>query len=81
MRIKHLRVTVSREKKLDIGQLFFMNRGQWLDEDDPIPNDVIFCIIHTKGNLTPNQLDMIDFLKKKMPEKKKSPKGVRLDVL
>jgi len=84
MRIKHLRITVSREKGINIGQLFFMNRGQWLEEDDPIPNDVIFCIIHTKGTLTPNQVDMIDLLKKKKQKslkKKNSPPMAGLGVL
>jgi len=84
MRIKHLKITVSREKGINIGQLFFMNRGQWLEEDAPIPNDVIFCIIHTKGTLTPNQVDMIDLLKKKKQKslkKKESPPMAGLGVL
>lgn len=74
MRIKHLKVTVSRERAINACYLFFMHRGTWLTDSDPIPNDVIFCIIHGQGNMTSSQIDMIESSKKKfsLPTKSKN---------
>jgi len=59
MKLNHLRMAIAQERGLSPKQLFFINRGKWLDEDDPIPNDVLFCIIHRKNKLSPKQLDMV----------------------
>lgn len=59
MRLNHLKMAIAQERGLSPKQLFFINRGRWLDEDDPIPNDVLFCIIHRKNKLTPKQMNMV----------------------
>jgi len=59
MKLNHLKVAIAQERGLSAKQLFFINRGKWLDVDDPIPNDVLFCIIHRKNKLSPKQMDMV----------------------
>jgi len=59
MRLCHLKMAIAQEKDLSANQLFFINRGRWLGENDPIPNDVVFCIIHRKNKLSPKQIGMV----------------------
>jgi len=59
MKLNHLKVAIAQERGLSAKQLFFINRGRWLDVDDPIPNDVLFCIIHRKNKLSPKQIYMV----------------------
>lgn len=81
MKIKHLKITVAREKRLNKGQLFFMNKGMVLEDTDPIPNDVIFCIIHSKGIKTSKDQDVIKILKKKKSEVLEKKEILALGVL
>jgi len=64
MKLNHLKVAIAQERGLSAKQLFFINRGRWLDVDDPIPNDVLFCIIHRKNKLSPKQIYMVSAHKK-----------------
>jgi len=59
MRIQHLKVTVSKEKGFSKEQLYFMCNGEWLSESDSIPNEVIYCIVHKKGKLSPTQIGLV----------------------
>jgi len=59
MRIEHLKVTVSKEKGFSKEQLYFMCNGEWLTDSDSIPNEVIYCIVHKKGKLSPSQIGLV----------------------
>jgi len=74
MRIAHLKITVSKEKGFSKEQLFFMCNGNWLSDLDPIPNAVIFCIVHKTGKLSSKQKSLVKS-KGLKPPPSSSPKG------
>jgi len=51
MKVDDLKRTIHRLRTYPIDQIYFLHNGRWLQTYDPVPDDVIFCIIHRGDRL------------------------------
>jgi len=64
MKVDDLKRTVNRVRIYPIDQIYFLNSGRVLQTYDPVPNDVIFCIIHRGDRSSSNLNVMVSNVKK-----------------
>jgi len=66
MKVDDLRRMVHRVRIYPIDQIYFLHKGRWLQTSDPVPDDVIFCIIHSGDRSSSNLNVMISNIKKQL---------------
>jgi len=58
MKVDDLKWMVHRARRYSMDQIYFLHNGRWLQSYDPVPDDVIFCIIH-RGNRSNSNLNVM----------------------
>jgi len=58
MKVDDLTRMVHKVRIYPIDQIYFLHNGRWLQTYDPVPDDVIFCIIH-RGDRSRSNLNVI----------------------
>lgn len=66
MKVEHLTRTIHRVRVYPMDQIYFLHNGKWLQSYDPVPNDVIFCIIHRGDQSSSNLNAMVSNVKKQL---------------
>jgi len=66
MKVEHLTRTIHRVRVYPMDQIYFLHNGKWLQSNDPVPNDVIFCIIHRGDQSSSNLNAMVSNVKKQL---------------
>jgi len=77
MKVDDLKWTVHRARKYSIHQIYFLHNGRWLRTHDPVPDDVIFCIIHRGDRSSGNLNVMVSNAKKQLLN---SQAGIESDI-
>jgi len=66
MKVDDLKRSINRVRLFPVDQIYFLHNGGWLHSYDPVPNDVIFCIIH-RGDRSSRRLNgMMSHIKKQL---------------
>jgi len=66
MKVDNLKWAVHRLRVYPIDQIYFLHNGRWLQTNDPVPDDVIFCIIHRGDRSRSNLNLMVSNVKKQL---------------
>jgi len=66
MKVEDLRRTIHRVRIYPIDQIYFLHKGKLLQSYDPVPDDVIFCIIHRGDQSSSNLNVMVSNVKKQL---------------
>jgi len=66
MKIDDLKRMVHRLRTYPIDQIYFLHNGKWLQTYDPVPDDVIFCIIHRGDRSISNLNAMVSNVKRRL---------------
>jgi len=66
MKVEDLKRTIHKVRIYPIDQIYFLHHGKCLQSDDPVPDDVIFCIIHRGDQSSSNLNVMVSNVKKQL---------------
>lgn len=66
MKVEDLKRTIHRVRIYPMDQIYFLHNGKWLQSYDPVPDDVIFCIIHRGDQSNSNLNVMVSKVKKQL---------------
>jgi len=66
VKVDDLTRMVHRVRMYPIDQIYFLHNGRWLQTYDPVPDDVIFCIIHGGDRPSSNLNVMVSHIKKQL---------------
>jgi len=66
MKVDELKLKVHKLRTYPIDQIYFLHNGRWLQTYDPVPDDVIFCIIHRGDRSNSNLNVMVSNVKKQL---------------